>query len=957
MIRSAVVFLMAAVALPLAAQTPATPPPANLYAQYLVDTTATRHPELLQLDLHATPPGSAESVIIASKDAARLGHKSDRDDVEVFKTGTPRVEINRSGDQNVETEVQFFDVNRRTLGTVEMTFPYVAGLDEDALIKKAVSIRDELSRRILDEASLFEPTQLDAQVPSSSYAQFLVDDTLARHPEVEVVALHARAPQGGADYPIVASNIGRIGKPADASDLEVIKTGISHTAVDAQGARVESKVVLQDASGNAIGALAVIFPYRKIQNEAALQRQAEKIRDELRERISNVASLYEPRSVTHVAEAARPIEEYNKAELGNKQTLPMTKAVVSGKALEESSQDGYAEAVRNVAGVAPANSKGSPNDSIYIRGIKLNLFSNYRLNGGLPIAGVITLPNEDKERVETLKGANALMFGVASPAGIINLVTKRALDHDVNTLGLAGNSFGQYGATFDLGRRFGPEKQVGLRVNASATHLENGVHDMGGHGDFESAGADWRVNDRLSFQGDLEHYSKHIPEQAGISLASAVNGVIPITPVPNPRNLLSGTWNIYSPKTTNLDGRVDYIIADGWKVLAEAGRSDAERSRGTVRIGSYNLATGAGGVVTVQPVTNIYINKFYRSELLGKFATGFLSHDLTIGVSSSERNTNTYNQNNVTLPQKQNIFDPIVLLPPVFTKPFTSLPLATSRDNGVYGYDTVGVTPEWKVLLGLRQTWDKELNGKTSSTSIVKTPAYGMLYDIRPTTTLFASYMEGLEAGATSPATAANPDVILPPAISRQKEIGIRDSYIKGLSISGSFFEITRANAVTDPVTHIFENNGNIEYKGVESTMSYDIDRQWTVNGAIQWLSALQNAPLQPLINGLVPENTPKWLGNLSVTYRVQQISGLTLTAGTTAAAKRPVNPQDQGYIPGYALYTVSAGYVTRIAGRRVALQLNVDNVANKRYWNSVQTGTYGTGMDRAVKMNAKVDF
>jgi iron complex outermembrane receptor protein len=156
MIRSAVVFLAAAVSLPLAAQTPATPPPANLYAQYLVDTTATRHPELLQLDLHATPPGGAESVIIASKDAARLGHKSDRDDVEVFKTGTPRVEINRSGDQNVETEVQFFDVNRRTLGTVEMTFPYVAGLDEDALIKKAVSIRDELSRRILDGASLFD---------------------------------------------------------------------------------------------------------------------------------------------------------------------------------------------------------------------------------------------------------------------------------------------------------------------------------------------------------------------------------------------------------------------------------------------------------------------------------------------------------------------------------------------------------------------------------------------------------------------------------------------------------------------------------------------------------------------------------------------------------------------------------------------------------------------------------
>jgi iron complex outermembrane receptor protein len=744
MMRCTVLFLAALSALPLFAQTPAAPAPARLYAQYLVDTTAARHPELRQLDLHVTPPAGAESVIIASKDPARLGHKSDPDEIEVAKTGTPRVEINRTGDQNVETEVQLFDVNRRPIGSVEMTFPYVAGLDEDALVKKALSVRDELSRRISERESLFDPTQLDARVPTGTYAQFLVDDTLSRHPEAEVLALHAKTPQSGADLPIVASNIGRIGKAADANDVEVTNTGVSHTAVDAQGARVESKVQLQDAAGNPIGALAVIFPYRRVANPDALQRQAEKIRDELRPRIASMAALYGPYPDTNFADAARPIADYNKQELGNKQELPMTKAVVSGKALEETSQEGYAEAVKNVAGVAPANSKGSPNDSIYIRGIKLNLFSNYRLNGGLPIAGVITVPNEDKERVETLKGANALMFGVASPAGIINLVTKRATDNDVTTVGAAGTGFGQYGATIDVGRRFGPEKQIGLRVNASLTHLENGVRNMGGHGDFESVGADWRATDRLTFQGDLEHYSKHVPEQAGVSLLPAVNGVVPLTPVPDPRNLLSATWAVYTPETTNMQGRVDYIIADGWKVLAEVGRSDAERSRFTVRIGNYDVVTGAGGVVTVQPVTNVYINKFARVEVLGKFSTWSLTHDLTLGGSSAERNTNTSHQNNVILPQKQNIFDPIVLDPPVFTKPDTALPLQTSKDTGVYVYDNIGVTPQWKLLVGLRQTSDKELNGLTANTTNIKTPAYGVLYEILPTTTLCARYRGGL---------------------------------------------------------------------------------------------------------------------------------------------------------------------------------------------------------------------
>jgi iron complex outermembrane receptor protein len=823
MLRSALLGLVAALSLPLQAQTPPVQTPAKTYAQALVDATLAQHPELLELDMHAKPPQSQQSLIVAAKSPGRVGHASDPDDLEVSRTGTPRVEINRSGDYNVEIEVPLLDDRRRIIGSVEMTFPYVAGFDEAALIRKAEGIRDELMPNMPGAAALVEPA------------------------------------------------------PAE--------------------------IKLAKASSEA------------------------------------------------------PIADYNKQELGNEQELPMTKAVVAGQALEETIQEGYAEAIRNVAGIAPANSKGSPNDSVYIRGIKVNLFANYRLNGGLPIAGVITTPNEDKERIETLKGANALMFGIASPAGIINEVTKRATDEDVTSAGLAGNAFGQFGQTVDIGRRLLPDKQLGVRVNLSHTHLENGVREMGGNGDFQSVGADFKATDRLSFQGDFEHYTKEVPEQGGVSLLPAVNGVVPITRVPDPRNLLSGTWGLYTPSTTNYQGRADFIISDDWKVFAETGRSDSSRSRFTVRIGKYNLQTGAGGVVTVQPVNNAYANTLDRAELLGKFSTWFLTHDLTLGPSKSERDSITTGQNNQILPQLQNIYDPIILKPPVFKKPFTSLPPQASKDTAVYAYDTVGLTSKWKFLVGIRRTRDVETAGSQETTTTVNTPAYGLLYDIRPTTTLFASYMQGLEAGATAPATANNPDVILPSAISRQREIGIRDSYFKGLSVSGSFFRISRANAVTDPVTNIFENNGDLEYKGVESTINYEIDRHWTVNVAVQWLSAVQNSPLQPLINGLVPENTPKWLGNLSVTYRVPLVPGLTLTSGTSGVTKRPVNPQDQGYIPGYFLYTTSASYVTRIADHRMSFQLSVDNVGNLRYWNSVQTGTYGTGMDRNIKFNTKVDF
>jgi iron complex outermembrane receptor protein len=216
--------------------------------------------------------------------------------------------------------------------------------------------------------------------------------------------------------------------------------------------------------------------------------------------------------------------------------------------------------------------------------------------------------------------------------------------------------------------------------------------------------------------------------------------------------------------------------------------------------------------------------------------------------------------------------------------------------------------------------------------------------------------MKGLEDGAVAPANAANANQIMPPGISTQKEIGLRGSYFRGLSISASYFDISRVNALTDPVSNIFSNNGTIRYKGAEAVVAYEINRRWTVNTAGQWLHAVQNSS-DKRINGLTPENTPTFIGNVFVTHRSPLLAGLTLTAGASYVTKRFVNPQDQGTIPGYTLYAAGVGYATTIRGHRASIQLNVDNLANKRYWNSAQQGTFGTGMDRSVKLNVKYDF
>lgn len=637
-------------------------------------------------------------------------------------------------------------------------------------------------------------------------------------------------------------------------------------------------------------------------------------------------------------------------------SLPVSKQVMNSGKLA-SAQDGVTDAAKNQAGFSPTNSAGSPADSTQIRGIKVNLFANYRLNGGLQTANVMSVPADDKKNVETLMGANALMFGVASPAGIINMVTKRAPLQDVASIAVYGNSWGQLGVATDLSHRFGERKQFGIRVNASDTHLENGVAGTGGRGWFGSVGMDWDVTDRLHLQFDYEVYTKQVIEQAGISLPAAVGGVITLPKPPNPTKLLSGPWAVFNAKVENVQGRVDYDIAPGWKAMAEIGQSDGDRSRSSTRIGSYNTFTGAGGIATVSEISADYFNKFKRAELNGQFNTWSVPHNLTLGVADSQRIDETLAMNTIVLPVKQNIFDPVALPTPVPTKPNSTLPLQMDEDTGLYAYDSIGLLPRFKVLLGFRESRSTATYGNNSSSVWVPSPAAGLVYDLLPETSLFASYMRGLEDGGVAPENAKNAYQILTPAESTQYEVGIRETYFKWFQVTSSVFEITRANAVTDPFTNVFANDGVIRYKGMDAVMVQDITPEWSVTEAVEYLRAVQNPLMNQVLAGLTPENTPKWIANIGVTYRPFWVPGLSLTGRAQMIAKRPLNAEDQGYLPGYTIYAIAADYSTKIMGKHVDLRASVDNLMNKGYWNSVTTGTLGIGMNRTVRFVAKMDF
>src|SRR5437763_2240992 len=122
------------------------------------------------------------------------------------------------------------------------------------------------------------------QLPLKGYGQELVDQVMAKERGLLVVVMHV-SPPGTATYPIIASNIGRIGKVADEDDMRVISSGKTNLEVAHGGARFEVEMPMHDLAGNTIGALGIVFPYRRGASKAALENRAASIRDWLARRI------------------------------------------------------------------------------------------------------------------------------------------------------------------------------------------------------------------------------------------------------------------------------------------------------------------------------------------------------------------------------------------------------------------------------------------------------------------------------------------------------------------------------------------------------------------------------------------------------------------------------------------------------------------------------------------------
>jgi hypothetical protein len=142
---------------------------------------------------------------------------------------------------------------------------------------------------ILPESPVETPEKASIHAPKALELDFA---TMAAHPDLRKMGLHA-VPPGGHDSVIIANaNTTRIGNKSSEGDLASTKDGKTSCAKKDDGAFYSVKQPLEDANGHPIGILVMEIPYTSAASEAEAIQKGESIRHELAKQIPNYDSLF-----------------------------------------------------------------------------------------------------------------------------------------------------------------------------------------------------------------------------------------------------------------------------------------------------------------------------------------------------------------------------------------------------------------------------------------------------------------------------------------------------------------------------------------------------------------------------------------------------------------------------------------------------------------------------------------
>ncbi|GGC08586.1 ferric-mycobactin receptor FemA [Oxalicibacterium flavum] len=620
-----------------------------------------------------------------------------------------------------------------------------------------------------------------------------------------------------------------------------------------------------------------------------------------------------------------------------------------------------AHSLTDVLDNTPGVSSGGPwfFDNFIIRGFEYQR-SEIGFNGLYGIASVEGVQLEGIERVEVLKGPSTLLNG-SSPRGTaggsINLVPKRADDAPLNRVTANYLSDGNLGAHVDIGRRFGRDNAFGIRLNAAHRDGDSAVDHEKQRISNATLGLDYR-GERLRASADVGASTQKI--------SGARNNYFVWTPtVPEaPRGDINPypDWSYQDKNYVFGMARAEFDLTSSWSIGGAVGMAETRRKAnspwGEIINDAGDIAFSAFGIRER--------NKTHSGELNTRFnlETGPVKHTVVLAATEYNSKVSAYNPTSAW-GDNSNIYHPARLSEPGDMSFDGSL--LPQNDVNLRSYaitNTLSMLDERLLLtLGLRHqkidvtsyvwntgAWQSNYNRSAN------TPALGLVVKPVDKLSIYVNYVEALSQGAVAPSTANNPGEVFAPFVSKQWEVGAKVDW-GTFTTTLSAFEIKRPSGFLD-TDNFYRLAGEQRNRGVELSMFGEAARGLRLLGGAAWTRAILTDTPGGRFNGARAFGIPTWSVKLGSEYDIRQVPGLTSIARVIYSSSMPYDAANTETIPSWTRFDLGARYAARIASHPVLFRATVENVFNRRYWDSSPAYQMVTSAaPRTYMLSASIDF
>jgi len=514
--------------------------------------------------------------------------------------------------------------------------------------------------------------------------------------------------------------------------------------------------------------------------------------------------------------------------------LPQSVQVIGSNIIKQQQSLRLSDVVKNANGVYVGSARGGAQESFFSRGYDMSansVFKNgFRLNGG-------SMPEVSSlEKVEILKGSAALLFGNVAPGGILNMVTKSPSFTKRGEIAIQSGSNSFYKPSVDF---CGPlNNSIAYRVNGSYENSESFRDVVKKERFYINPSLLFLVNKKteILLQGD------YLRDDWTPDFGTAIIGK---QIVDLPRNLFLGaTWSTGQTKQTTVSALLKHDFNSNWKFNFNSSFQDYIRKfKGTERI--QPVANGDWN----RPLGQNRNDETIISEQLSlqrDFSAGKIKHQLFSGLdyeySFAQAYTFTFketiNPNNPIIYDLINIFD-LSLHPQRSDIPEASVDKivkTTTNRFGIYAQDLISITDKFKILAGLRWSWQESLpviynlavNPNLTAEGIKQkdvafSPKLGLVFQPSKKTSLFASFSDSFTPNTGTTVSGA----VLNPSIISQYEFGIKNDFWKGLlCLNITLYQITndklaqtaelKADGSINTDASVKVLNGETKSKGIE---------------------------------------------------------------------------------------------------------------------------------------------